>query len=555
MTDTSDVNETQEKPSSANRWHTSTVMTALLTLAVTFIAVYLILSKGELETGIIIGILVFLLVALIFFSFRKADYENAFQVFINLPVGIFLFGVIFFQLEYNSLEKGGNVVDFSPAWEAWFLLGAALVVTAVAMFITTSVYSRSKNSGRDGLWKKFKESARKVVTEQNGAALLSFFAQFLTVTFLLGMSLAIADKFGVHGDVVLIDVSKKIDMPEKVLPRCDNPKDMDKYAMLFETGSSTPLVKLSENDRYPNLPYGKGEGMGFIGFDDDQNRVYILENINELVDVVWKQEPCDMVFSMEVFPNFKSGEVDGGDIFNLAMAEKRRVAIEKELHKIINGRSESSGGSWRPRPRINLPTSENRRDKYPNWHTEFFGKQGNEKDFELVLRDKKTPSNEKHAAVLLTPISMVVSANRMGYKPEDKNDEEPTMNSGTNVKSKSTRSQKSQKKFIDYLYFMIYTITTTGYGDLHPKGDFARLLVSIANLIEVFFGVIFINVLIAHGMLRYHGQFQQEDKKTLPKIKEDTSKLANEGVRSDNEANRSRETSARVTEQPNPNKT
>jgi hypothetical protein len=53
---------------------------------------------------------------------------------------------------------------------------------------------------------------------------------------------------------------------------------------------------------------------------------------------------------------------------------------------------------------------------------------------------------------------------------------------------------------MDYIYFMIYTTTTTGYGDLRPASPFTKFVVSLANLIEVFFVVIFFNLVI--GALR-----------------------------------------------------
>nr|VFJ49892.1 MAG: Ion channel [Candidatus Kentron sp. DK] len=514
---------------SGNRVHISTVITIVLTFIVSVIAAYLGFLENEPETAIIMIVLVTLLISFIAFSFRKDDSENAFWIFVNFPVGVLFAGMVILWLKYKNTDCE-NIAS-SPAWEAWFLFVAALTVTAVSMFITVSIYSQPKDGSGGGFWQEFRELARKVVTEQGGTALMSFFTHFLVVTFLLGMSIAVADKFGICGDVVLIDVSEKADPPKKTLPKCENPRRMDRYAMLFEAGSSTPVIKLSEDEKVPYLPYK--EGMALIGYDDDQNGVYILEDMNELVDVLWKQKKCDMVFSMEVFPNIRGGKVDGGDVLNLTMAEKRRVIVEKELHRIINEKSKFGDGMWRPWPRIDLPTSENNRDKYPVWYTEFFdgqrfSEQGNEKDFELILGGTEHPSKEKHVVALLSPISMVVSANRAGYKPdEDKSiNETHSTSSESGVESKSPKRQESHKRFIDYLYFMIYTITTTGYGDLHPKGDFARLLVSIANLIEVFFGVIFINVLIAHGVaLRYSGQFKQEDKKMLSEIKEDTGKL------------------------------
>lgn len=49
---------------------------------------------------------------------------------------------------------------------------------------------------------------------------------------------------------------------------------------------------------------------------------------------------------------------------------------------------------------------------------------------------------------------------------------------------------------LDYMYFMVYTITTTGYGDLRPLSPYTKFLTTIANLFEVYFLVIVGNVLI-----------------------------------------------------------
>jgi hypothetical protein len=40
---------------------------------------------------------------------------------------------------------------------------------------------------------------------------------------------------------------------------------------------------------------------------------------------------------------------------------------------------------------------------------------------------------------------------------------------------------------LDYLYFTIYTITTTGYGDIFPVTGYAKFIASLANLFELFF--------------------------------------------------------------------
>jgi len=52
---------------------------------------------------------------------------------------------------------------------------------------------------------------------------------------------------------------------------------------------------------------------------------------------------------------------------------------------------------------------------------------------------------------------------------------------------------------LDYIYFTVYTITTTGYGDIIPLSSFARFVVSIANLYELFFVAIIFNIVAAAG--------------------------------------------------------
>ncbi|WP_313810376.1 ion channel [Glutamicibacter sp.] len=40
---------------------------------------------------------------------------------------------------------------------------------------------------------------------------------------------------------------------------------------------------------------------------------------------------------------------------------------------------------------------------------------------------------------------------------------------------------------VDALYFTLTTMTTTGYGDVHPTGQLARILVSLALVFDVIF--------------------------------------------------------------------
>ncbi len=50
---------------------------------------------------------------------------------------------------------------------------------------------------------------------------------------------------------------------------------------------------------------------------------------------------------------------------------------------------------------------------------------------------------------------------------------------------------------MDYVYFANYTVTTTGYGDIIPNTAYTKFICSFANIVEVFFLVVFFNTLLS----------------------------------------------------------
>lgn len=54
-----------------------------------------------------------------------------------------------------------------------------------------------------------------------------------------------------------------------------------------------------------------------------------------------------------------------------------------------------------------------------------------------------------------------------------------------------------QLTLLDYVYFTVYTVTTTGYGDIVPVSEFSLFLATLANIIELFYLVVFFNVLVS----------------------------------------------------------
>jgi len=60
---------------------------------------------------------------------------------------------------------------------------------------------------------------------------------------------------------------------------------------------------------------------------------------------------------------------------------------------------------------------------------------------------------------------------------------------------RDARTTERKLELIDYLYFTVYTITTTGYGDIIPTSSYAKFIVTLANLIELLFFVVLVNVI------------------------------------------------------------
>ena len=74
---------------------------------------------------------------------------------------------------------------------------------------------------------------------------------------------------------------------------------------------------------------------------------------------------------------------------------------------------------------------------------------------------------------------------------------------------------------LDYVYFANYTITTTGYGDIVPTTPYAKFICSFANIVEVFFLVVFFNVLLSVRRVENHQeQPHLSDKEFIERITE-----------------------------------
>ncbi len=68
-------------------------------------------------------------------------------------------------------------------------------------------------------------------------------------------------------------------------------------------------------------------------------------------------------------------------------------------------------------------------------------------------------------------------------------------------------NQNHPPSFLDFIYFATYTITTTGYGDIQPRSSMSKFISTMANIYELIFIVIFINLLVSHTGRAATGRF------------------------------------------------
>lgn len=87
----------------------------------------------------------------------------------------------------------------------------------------------------------------------------------------------------------------------------------------------------------------------------------------------------------------------------------------------------------------------------------------------------------------------VPQGSRPSWKPQPSG-EHPSVGDSVEIRFELTTAH--HLSLLDHLYFMVYTITTTGYGDLAPRTPLAKFLTTLANLFEIYFLVIALNVVI-----------------------------------------------------------
>lgn len=150
---------------------------------------------------------------------------------------------------------------------------------------------------------------------------------------------------------------------------------------------------------------------------------------------------------------------------NYELSEAR---VQNVRYQIIGAlKNEENAGAWHNLEWLTLPSSdEGRKDQVLEDIFPDLGCTAAEHD---VLVDM----NQRVVAVSIVPVK------------------------GDEISAQVRRDSNRKLELIDYMYFSIYTITTTGYGDIIPTTAYAKFIISIANICEVLFLVVFFNALVS----------------------------------------------------------
>lgn len=137
----------------------------------------------------------------------------------------------------------------------------------------------------------------------------------------------------------------------------------------------------------------------------------------------------------------------------------------------------------------------------PNPDRQFFIKQA-ETYFATEAIDSKLPPQEKRvviATIEKIPLSPVtLQPDQIKNLTAGQIEALGKLETLQNAQSEHLKQGQSKPlRLMDYMYFSIYTITTTGYGDIIPATAYAKFVTSVANIFEVIFLVVFFNALLS----------------------------------------------------------
>lgn len=381
-----------------------------------------------------------------------ADRDNStVATFCNFYVGTMLISSVSYcslWIAYLS-GKRGNLYSYLALGLVALLVSLVLTVTFAIMKPPLTGRRGQKNGSTSSVF-EWMERLRTGLVLMPFWALLHFFAIFLSVAFAFGFALA-------FHDLSIDDKVKKPPLYKATLPFHDQKpaEDSDlRTALCFhfaEGKAQLEMLPATANQVVVATDVQKRE------MDRKHNNNNFL---NDLVGRV-KASPASKLARITLIGHANETRIKDNAASYLSNYELSQARTQVVRYEISRALIQNNYGNWRNVEWIMLPLS-NEQSANMSGPGPPACKEG--------LQDNK-----------------VVEASV-----------EYVANDPASVRLEKDNGPEFERlDLMGYMYFSIYTITTTGYGDVIPTTPYAKFVTSLANVFAIFFLVGFINALIS----------------------------------------------------------
>jgi hypothetical protein len=425
-----------------------------------------------------VGALFGLSIALDFFVLRKQIQDSR----IAADLAFCEIGKLFFLIAYIGFDKGWLTGPLSAAVLAGLSLAAALVITLAMLFAAAQMIRNAAVHGVSDQRGSISE-----LLQDKVLALTAVVVAFLHVTYCLTFALAFEDRFGYRDDLYATSVciDREPDPPTNMADPQHCPittADIDRIRRFFflESAATLPCTReLRDAAR-------KDPKLETALCDDG-----IESRIDAFAGVA--APSCDQIAASAL--QRRAAVWNLSELYSLRSLFRKIAQKDDRRSYLIEIRGHANDTGLRRDPVLaygsNYEISKQRADQVA-----------------VLIGEELQEAMGNGSAPAMRWLTYGVS-NEPSFigadVPADARPLDPKLSVELQIQKvgdsfgdrhlRAAQSDRRPLELLDYLYFTVYTITTTGYGDITPISAYAKAVVTLANLIELLFVVVLVNVI------------------------------------------------------------